>query len=104
MNRTLLIVGSVLLLACAALSWVAKSQYDRATGLESQNRELAQAVERAQTAQKAADKALVAKSKMNAATARETAVKQRSVDVAKAANPDWSKQPVPQEVQDAIRD
>lgn len=102
MNRILLSAGAALLLACAALAWVAKSQYDGAALLRQENRELTEAVERSRIAQKRADAALVSARKKNAATARETAVKQHTLEQAKAANPVWRDEPVPQEVQDAL--
>lgn len=67
--------------------------------------ELTTAREAAKTARQAEQKVrtvIVYREKLRAAAAAESASAAASVASALAANPDWAKQPVPQEVQDAL--
>ncbi len=65
--------------------------------------QMSEALRAAESARKKADKALVLQRQKNAATAREAASLRQSLAAALAAEPAWSQEPVPEEVQDALK-
>lgn len=107
MTRLLVALIAALSLALAgagAALWHIRGQNSL---LQERNAQMAEAVERAESARKQADRALAQLRAKNAATARGTAVKQRSLEAAIAASAPsaaWAAQEIPEEVRNALAD
>lgn len=94
---------AALALSLAGCGWALRVQI-RANGEQiAQIRSLNGAILRA-SEQRAVDRATLDRlAKKNAATARESALARASLQRSLTANPTWAAQPVPKEVQDALR-
>jgi F0F1-type ATP synthase membrane subunit b/b' len=105
MIRVLMALVAALALASSGLGTALWQARGREAVLQERNTQMAEAVERAESAQKEAAKALASLRQKNAAAARETASLRLSLAVAIAAKPEnsaWAAEPVPQEVLDAL--
>lgn len=94
--------GALILVGLGAgMVWYAMA--DRLAAAKAEIRTLNSDLQRA-TEQRATDRATLASlAKKNAATARETASLRQRLDHSLFKNPEWAAQPVPKEVQDALR-
>lgn len=91
---------SVSLLGTGWLAWHQRAQNG---ALRAAVHQQAARAEASESLRKQADEALVRLRQKNAATARETASAQASVEAAKASNRAWADTPVPEEVTNALR-
>lgn len=103
MTRVFLALILVLGVWAGLASWGVLHMRGKNATVALELRQTAEALERARSAERRANKALVSLRRKNAATAQETASAAHSLSAATAANPDWAATPVPKEVQDAFK-
>ncbi len=103
MSKYLALVIVALATICVLLGAFGKQQYDLRAQAEYRAERLTAALVASQEARKRSDAAVVLLRRKNASLARERASAGASLEAAKAANPAWSAQEVPKEVQDALR-
>ena len=99
------VLGAVLiatLLALAGTGWLLRGQFERNGALVAEMQQLQATNTALLAARKADGRALTRLRKENAATARAAASARRSLEAAKAAEPTWATQPVPQAIQEAL--
>lgn len=105
MTRILIALLAALSLASAGLGAALWHVRGENATLQQRNAQMAEAVKRAESARKQADKALASVRQKNAATAREAALLRQSLAAAiaaKPANEAWAAEPVPEEVRNAL--
>lgn len=102
MNRVLFGVIAILTACGIAMGYALKAEYQKNGRLREQVSVTTEALERARSAQKRADRALVLRERARAAAAREQALLRQRLEDALTTHRQWAEQPVPQEVQDAL--
>lgn len=100
--KVLVAVLIATLLTLAGTGWLLKGQFERNGQLVAEKQQLVEANTALLAARKADGRALAQLRKKNAASARAEASARRSLDAAKAQNPDWAAQPVPKAIQEAL--
>ena len=103
MTQYLLMALAGLLALSGGLGWLSWQQRATIGAVRAEQTALQDALEGAQEARKRDQATLVARERQRAVTDRSEALQRASVDAAVSNNKDWASQPVPQEVQDALR-
>lgn len=102
MNKALAIAVAILLAALLSVSWVAKTEYDAAAYLKTENKALMDEQKRAIQREDRDRKVLVARQAKIALQTRKLAQTEQALSEALTKNQDWALQPVPNEVQEAL--